>query len=153
MTTLAELMARDHVTGHFFWTHEVSTGPYKEYEVWDLLLIRNSNEPKLWVTDGDTRRTAHFQGIGGAQVDSRRETGGARREPDLFDTLAELLFNARQIEEYPTFAAWAKNEYDMGSSSPAWEMTEMYAALTKDRDMIRAWLPDAYDEYLNADRD
>lgn len=154
MTTLTELMARDNVTAAWFWTHEVSTGPSAEHEFWDVVFVRDTHEPKLWVTDADTRRTAYFQGIGGCQADSRRETGGKRRRPDPYDTLCNLLSDAQEIDEYPTFRAWVEYHDSMGSRGAAWEQLDTYETLTRQRNTLRTWLPDdAYTEYINADRD
>lgn len=152
MTTLAELMKRDDVTATWFWTHEVSTGPYSEYEVWDVVFVRDTHEPQLWVTDGDTRRTVYFQGINGCQADSRRETGGRRREPDLADVLNSLLSDAMDADNSPTFSEWFHNQYNVtGRTAP--ELIAEYEQITKIRDDLRAWLGDAYDEYQSADRD
>lgn len=151
MPDLRELLMRDKVIAQWVWTHEVSTGPYTEHEVWDLLLIRNTYEPRLWCTDGETRRTAFFRGITGAQADSRRETGGKRRTPDLFDTLVNLLADAQEIDEYPTFKAWC--EYHSDSEAPAWEQLVTFEALSKQRNELAHWLADgAYDEYVQADQ-
>jgi hypothetical protein len=153
MTNLADLIKRDNITAHWVNTHEVSTGPHTEYEVWDLLLVRDSNEPQRWVTDGDTRRTAYIQGIGGSHATSRRETGGNPTPPDLTETLATLLTDAQETDDNPTFREWAEYRHDMSNRSTAWEQLAEYEELTRNRDTLRAWLPDAYDEYLNAERD
>jgi hypothetical protein len=145
MTTLAELIKIDAIEAHWFWTHEVATGPYAEHEVWDLVIVRNSNEPQRWVTDGDTRRTAYFQGIGGSVADSRRNTGGERREPGLEQTLSDLLSDAADIDAHPTFQEWVDYHED---TAPAWRQLATYEAQTRTRDMLRAWLPDAYDTYM-----
>lgn len=151
MSTLAELIERDDVAAHWFWTHEISTGPYSEVEVWDVVFVRNTHEPKLWVTDGDTRRTAYFREIHGCQADSRRATGGQRREPSAEQTLADLLSDAADIDEHPTFKEWV--EYHREDNARAWEQFATYEEQTRTRTRLRVWLGDQYAEYVNADRD
>lgn len=148
MATLTELIKRDGVEAHWFWTHEVSTGPYSEYEVWDLVLVRNTHEPELWVTGGDTRRTAYFKGIGGSRADSRRETGGERREPDLTEALADLLSDALRLDEMPRLGQWIQESVDSGSYDP--KCMDRYDTAVRVRETLRDWLGDEYDEYVHA---
>jgi hypothetical protein len=145
--SLADLIKRDGVEAHWFWTHEVSTGPYSEYEVWDVVFVRNSHEPDKWVTDGDTRRTAYFRGIGGCQADSRRNTGGERREPDTAETLGNLLSDAIDADNHPTFKEWCAADERSGS---AHEQLSEYQAITRTQRALKRWLGDTYDEYATA---
>lgn len=147
MNSLADLIKRDNITAHWFWTHEVSTGPYSEYEVWDVVFVRNTNEPQLWVTDADTRRTAHFRGITGREADSRRQTGGQRREPGTTETLSDLLSSAINVDNYPTFREWAEERC---SDASAWKQHADYVEDVASRDQLRVWLGDCYDEYVTA---
>ncbi len=149
MPTLAELIERDGVEAHWFWTHEVSTGSYTEYEVWDVVFVRNSHDPKLWVTDGSTRRTLHVKGIGGSQADSRRATGGERRAPDTARELTELLLDAASIDTHPTFKEWSTERYE-GTDTPAWDQYGAYEDITRTRNRLKVWLGDSYDEYVKA---
>lgn len=148
MPTLAELIERDGVEAHWFWTHEVSTGSYTEYEVWDVVFVRNSHDPQLWVTDGATRRTLYVQGVGGRQADSRRATGGERREPDMAQELANLLVDAADIDAHPTFKEWCDDRSD--SKQEPWLMLGTYESLTRNRNRLVRWLGDEYDEYMKA---
>ena len=149
--TLAELIKRDSITAHWFWTHEVSTGPYTEHEVWDVVFVRDTHEPQRWVTDGDTRRTAYLQGYHGAHADSRRATGGERREPDTVEALSNLLADAAQVDEHPTLRDWIQESFASGNYDPA--CIDAYESAVRIHKALRAWLGDQYDEYVNADRD
>lgn len=153
MNTLADLIKRDNIFADWFWTHEVSTGSYTEYEVWDVVFVRDTHEPQLWVTDGDTRRTAYFRGVTGCEADSRRSTGGTRREPDTADTLANLLSDALEIDENPTFREWVEYHDATGTNESAWQQLATYEELTRNRNILRTWLGDNYDEYVMATAD
>lgn len=150
MTTLAELVERDNVKAHWFWTHEVSTGPYTEYEVWDAVFVRDTHEPQLWVTDGETRRTLYVQDIGGSQADSRRATGGERREPDTLRELANVLSAAAEVDEFDTFLSWSTNRQEIGDTRAAWELVTEYEIILGRRNALRDWLGEQYDEYMKA---
>lgn len=146
--TLAELITRDGVQAHWFWTHEVSTGPYTEHEVWDVVFVRNTYEPKRWVTDGDTRRTAYFTGLHGTTADSRRATGGNRREPVPALVLADLLTDASQYDNNPTLSGWITEAHEAGGFDPS--VLDHYYEAQRISATLHAWLGDQYDEYLAA---
>lgn len=143
--TLAELVARDNVQAHWFWTHEVSDGPYTEHEVWDVVFVRNSHEPDLWVTDGETRRTAHFYGLHGMQEHSRRATGGQRIEPDATDTLRDLLHAAAEYDARPTLKEWVVEAYEAGAFDPS--VLDHYDEAQRINDTLRRWLGPRYEKY------
>ena len=151
MTTLAELIKRDNIEAHWFWTHEVSTGPYAEYEVGDLLLVRDTHEPGKWVTDGDTRRTAYIRGIGGSVAESRRRNGGRHVAPDLTSALSSLLMDASKAEDQPTLKEWIKEAMEVGSSDTYDEIETAFNASREILAQLRHFLMDSYDEYAAAE--
>ena len=144
---LADLIKRDNIEAHWFWTHEVPTGPDTEYEVWDLLLIRDTYEPDRWVTDGETRRTAYFRGIGGSRVDSRRETAGERRQPELAAVLGDLLADASQLDEMPTLVEWLDDRVGEGAA----KVLDYYESTKRNTEELKHFLLDKFAEYLNAE--
>jgi hypothetical protein len=151
MTTLTDLINRDGIRARWFWTHEVSTGPYSEYEVWDLVLIRSTEEPQKWVTDGSTRRTAYFRGIGGAVAESRRSNGGRHVNPELSGVLGELLMNAARYEEMPTLREWITERFEVSGKLDYDETEAAYNAARDAHAQLRHLLMDAYDEYAKAE--
>ena len=149
MTTLTELMKRDGVTATWIWTASVSTGPYSEYEVFDAVFTLTTN----YIVGGGypERRTFYVQGIGTRQAQSRRENGGDIIEPDAAETLGDLLSDAAEIDDNPTFREWV--EYREGSSDrPAWDQLSQYEKQTDMCNRMRTWLGNHYDEYQAADR-
>lgn len=150
MPKLSELIARDGIRARWFWTHEVSVGAYEEYEVWDLLLMRPTHEPDKWVTDGNTRRTAYVRGIGGSVAGSRRSNGGRHVNPDLEETLSDLLMDASKIDELPTLREWVKESMEADSALGYDEIEAQYNAAREVHAQLRHLLMDSYDEYVTA---
>jgi hypothetical protein len=149
MSKLSELIERDNLTGTFLWTHEISTGQYSEHEVWDLVLVRDTHEPQRWVTGGDTRRTAYLRGIEGAEADSRRQTGGERRAPDLAQVLGDLLADANEVDNQPVLLEWIKEAAEFGSTD--YDLIERrHRFATEAAAQLRHLLHDEYDEYMTA---
>lgn len=147
MSSLDDLIKRDGIRARWFWTHEVSTGPYTEYEVWDLVLIRPTDDPALYVTDGNTRRTAYFQGISGSEADSRRNNGGRHVNPALADALAELLMDASRVEELPSIKDWLQEALEAGAYTSYDEIEVQYTAAVETRAQLMRFLGDSYEEY------
>lgn len=151
MTTLAELMAQTEVHATWFWTHEVSTGSYSEYEVWNVVFVRDTHEPQKWVTSGDTRRTVYFEGIGGDKAGSRRETGGQRREPDAIKTLANLITESYACAQYADFEGWAEDYADPTASyESAIADFRSWSRRVKRHHQLREWLGEDYNAFLDA---
>ncbi len=152
MTTLAELIKRDSVEAHWFWVDSISAGPYAENEQFDATFVRDTN---MVVGGGyNKRRTLYVQGITTAQVDSRREHGGEIVNPELDWVLPDLLNEAADIDNYPVIRDWIDATRDKSAGyMTAVEDLEARERAVHLRNELRAWLGDAYDEYIGAERD
>lgn len=153
MLTLQQLFQRDSVHSTWFWTHEVSTGPDSEYEVWNVVYVRTLDEPS--VTGGDTRRTVYITGIPGYVPESRRENSGTAQSPSALPTLADLLMAARDVDDYPLFIDWIEHTQNIGReerviSSRMIELTQEHRRDIARRNALRGWLGDDYDAYVKA---
>jgi hypothetical protein len=153
MTTLTELIKHDNVQAHWFWTHSVSTGPYDQYEVYDVVFVRNTDETAL--NGGNTRTTLHLRGISDCTANGMNKHGGKLIYPDPVETLAHVVADAHIANMYRTFAGWADDQRDMSLSYREaladFEDWEIHRARHAE---ISRWLgqedSDAYDEYVKA---
>lgn len=155
MLTLEQLFEQDKIEPAWFWTHEVSTGPYSEYEVWDVVFVRDTHEPQKWVTDGDTRRTVYLTGICGIEADSRRKNGGTAQTPHAFSVLADLLDAARDVDDYPNLVDWAAHAQgisrdDQITAGRLFALTQDHRRAVACRNALQGWLGDDYDAYVKA---
>lgn len=149
MSTLTDLIERDTVRAAWFWVDSISTGPYAEQEMFDLVFTR---ETRCVVGGGEfQRRTLYVPGIRTEERKSRRNNGNRVLKGDDTDVLYNLLCNALHIDNSPSFPDWARETRDhMGKYGEAlahyaeWEYDTIMAA------RLRVWLGDAYDEYVRA---
>lgn len=151
MPTLAELFKRDSISATWFWVGANSVGPYGEEEKFDVVFIRDTNE--LSPTGYPSRRTLYVQGITTAMSQSRRKNGGEIIPGDPVDTLAYLLAEAVDADNFPAFGAWVREVRDQTSMNGLDEYEELRAdfQLAKDRAAaLRFWLDDSYNEYTQA---
>jgi hypothetical protein len=153
MTTLAELIKRDNVEAHWFWTHSVSTGAYDQYEVYDVVFVRNTDE--IAVNGGNTRATLYLRGISECINNGMNKHGGKLIYPDPVETLAHVISDAHIAHMYHTFAGWADDQRNTGGgyreALADFEEWEIHRARHAE---ITRWLgqedSDTYDAYVEA---
>jgi len=169
MPTLAELINRDNITATWFWKRSVSTGPYEEYEVFDVVFARDGRPS---VTGIPERPTLYVRDIGGSIADSMRNHGGDQLAPDPIETLGNVLSDVAAIDNTSGFEEWAEEtgrntsvpeqkpgipEHDplkvaqhaFGRSTQA---RKDYDILTRQLADVMEWLGNRYPEYADADR-
>lgn len=153
MPDLHELIRRDSIEAHWFWTTSVSISRYSEYEMFDVTFIRMTDN----IVGGGyhERRTFHVQDIGTSVADSRRNNGGNIIVPDQAEPLSQVIADAHIAAQYLTFTEWAEDQRDISLTyrHALTDFQEWETQRARHREIVR-WLEgqdsDTYDEYVKA---